>query len=154
MTKDEFVELASGHVEDHFPKGKTNMRGEAMVLVAMICKDLLDAGVLTEGNDMTKHSQDTNTGSPLSRPSLPLQLREQLEHEAEMYRLSAKKDRPERLARLETLLTSEIDKATTAARISELEMHRSHESGTAGSIYISNLDVERRLAQLNKSILE
>lgn len=48
MTKDEFVALASGHVEDHFPKGKTKMRGEAMVLVAMIAHDLIEAGILTD----------------------------------------------------------------------------------------------------------
>lgn len=52
MTKSEFVELASERVEDHFPKGKATMRGEAMILVAMICSDLLKAGLLTE--DMTE----------------------------------------------------------------------------------------------------
>lgn len=48
MSKDEFVQLASEHVEEHFPKGKTNMRGQAMVLVAMIAKDLIDRGVIED----------------------------------------------------------------------------------------------------------
>ena len=46
MTKDEFVELASDLIEDHFPKGQCKERGQAMVLVAMVAKRLLDKGIL------------------------------------------------------------------------------------------------------------
>lgn len=48
MTKNQFVNLAAAHLEMYFPKGKTNMRGQAMVLVAMLAKDLIDKGVIDE----------------------------------------------------------------------------------------------------------
>jgi hypothetical protein len=48
MTKSEFVEMASDYVEQFFPKGKTKMRGEAMILIAMIAKELLDKGLITD----------------------------------------------------------------------------------------------------------
>lgn len=53
MTKNEFAELASDRVEEYFPKGKTSMRGEAMVLVAMIAKDLIDKDVITDDEEVT-----------------------------------------------------------------------------------------------------
>ena len=46
MNKDEFVDKCSDLVEEYFPKGKTTMRGEAMVLVAMITKMLIDEGLI------------------------------------------------------------------------------------------------------------
>lgn len=47
MSKDEFVDKCADLVEEYFPKGKTKMRGEAMVLVAMITKLLMDEGLLS-----------------------------------------------------------------------------------------------------------
>ncbi len=48
MKRHEFVDKASDLVEEYFPKGKTKMRGEAIVLVAMIAKFLEDEGVIHE----------------------------------------------------------------------------------------------------------
>lgn len=48
MKKDDFVDKCADLVEEYFPKGKTKMRGEAMVLVAMITKFLIDEGVINE----------------------------------------------------------------------------------------------------------
>ena len=46
MSKDEYMTLASDLVEKHFPKGKTTMRGEAMILVADMLVGLMNAGVV------------------------------------------------------------------------------------------------------------
>jgi hypothetical protein len=48
MTKDDFVDKASDLVEEYFPKGKTKMRGEAMVLVAMLAQYLIAEGVIDD----------------------------------------------------------------------------------------------------------
>lgn len=38
--------LAADHVDENFPKGETNMRGEAIVLVAQILVDLIAHGAI------------------------------------------------------------------------------------------------------------
>lgn len=43
-----YMNKVSVLVEDHFPKGKTNMRGEAMVLVADILRFLIEQGVVED----------------------------------------------------------------------------------------------------------
>lgn len=48
MTKDIFVDKCADLVEEFFPKGKTSMRGEAMVLVAMIAVFLVKEGLIDE----------------------------------------------------------------------------------------------------------
>lgn len=48
MSKNEFVDKCADLVERFFPKGKTKMRGEAMVLVAMITKMLIDEGLVKD----------------------------------------------------------------------------------------------------------
>ena len=47
LTKDEFVDKCADLVEEYFPKGKTKMRGEAMVLVAMITQYLIEKGLIS-----------------------------------------------------------------------------------------------------------
>lgn len=46
MKKADFMDKATDLVEEYFPKGKTKMRGEAMVLVAMIVMYLIEQGVI------------------------------------------------------------------------------------------------------------
>lgn len=48
ISKSEYVERVSDLVEKHFPKGKTKMRGEAMVLVADILVYLMEEEVIEE----------------------------------------------------------------------------------------------------------
>lgn len=47
LTKEEFVDKCTDLVEEYFPKGKTEMRGEAMVLVAMITIYLTEQGAIS-----------------------------------------------------------------------------------------------------------
>ena len=53
MTKDQFVAAASIMVEKHFPKGETQMRGEAMVLVADMCRYLMEQKVIGDDEMLT-----------------------------------------------------------------------------------------------------
>lgn len=46
MTRDEFVEIATEYIDQYFPKGKTDMRGEAMVMIGMLTYELMRKGVL------------------------------------------------------------------------------------------------------------
>lgn len=48
MKRDEFVDRCADFVDEYFPKGKTKMRGEAMVLVAMITKMLVEEGIIDD----------------------------------------------------------------------------------------------------------
>lgn len=48
MKKDQFIDECADLVEQFFPKGKTKMRGEAMVLVAAIVMLLVKNGVIEE----------------------------------------------------------------------------------------------------------
>lgn len=46
ISYDEYIELSTDALDKHFPKGKTKMRGEAMVLIADILTELMQKGVV------------------------------------------------------------------------------------------------------------
>lgn len=48
INRDVFIANCAGFLEDHFPKGKTKMRGEAMVLVSDITRLLMDQKIVKE----------------------------------------------------------------------------------------------------------
>lgn len=48
MKRDEFVEIATKYVDIYFPKNKTKMRGEALVMMGMVTYELMRKGVLSE----------------------------------------------------------------------------------------------------------
>lgn len=91
MDKDDFVNAAADILEEHFPKGKTNMRGEAMVLVADIARLLLEKGLLTDATDdrlsgeVRANDQVNPKASPSPSEPSREKLREQLDSHATAY---------------------------------------------------------------------